>query len=323
MPQIKKRLQKSYRKQSIKLRIHRLNDHRNLLISNSSSMLSPLLPLVQHLLPPFSSPLEFSQVFSIKTVLDPSFNFACLPDSLCSHLLVGSSQMSRLLARTLELADLHGVYYTAAERQGGIFAENFYYSKYSHLVRGFSIRSNVLPFIIAAPDFLEICTPINDCDSGLMVVEVKSAESSMKLRKMKEGLNSLVNLQLQTEMAVFGLKRARLALVKVLDSTKRDYEVFSRCTISYDNFFESNHLDIIRAYIKCVLSKYLRRTFEITLRPTDTQKLIQFYYTNTIENFGKYKLTRLEELRERICPFDSREKKCIVEFKREFKNKYR
>ena len=70
----------------------------------------------------------------------------------CFHLFVGSSQVSRLLDGSLQLKDLHGYAYTWKNRQVGRTSEKLMLDQNPAFIKGFCLQSQLLPFILAAPD---------------------------------------------------------------------------------------------------------------------------------------------------------------------------
>lgn len=102
----------------------------------------------------FLSSYDFVISFVAKFLLDSTSNLGSLPSHICNHLFVGSSLIHLLTTCKLTLADLHGVYYTKFQQIQGRLPKHFFldHNDDDH-VRGFCLRSNILPFIVASLTF--------------------------------------------------------------------------------------------------------------------------------------------------------------------------
>ena len=75
--------------------------------------------------------------------------------SICNHIHIGSASVYKLLRGKLSLADLHGFFHTWQQRREGKMAEDYYLSKNTSAEKISCFRSQILPFLLSSPDFIE------------------------------------------------------------------------------------------------------------------------------------------------------------------------
>ena len=218
---------------------------------------------------------------------------------------------------------LHSIYFTGPCRRRGRLAENFYYSQYGNLHRGFALRSKVFPFLVAAVDFLEEITDQHSTKTRYRLVEIKSADSTPPLKRIQERKKRLVELQIQTAMGIFNIYETLLVLIKVNDIKKQDFEVHSFNKRDYSGFLESHSKEIVCGYVKCILAKYLKTYFGISLTSSETKRMIDVFLQHATVNAEIQKSFNLSEQSGGSASFDATQRGCIESFRDKFKSTYK
>ena len=307
-----------YRKKSSKRRMKQLSEHRKILLLGQTFPTSNVL-LVSALVGHYSFKMDFLKKFSKIIILDSYFDLKRIPKPLCSHLLVGCSLVSHLLTKRLTLARRHVVYYTGDKRRSGKYAEHFYSTKISHATPDFCVRSRKLPFIISSVDMLRKYKS-NDHQTKLEVIEIKSSGKHFILNNLKSDKIKKVITQIQVSLDVFNLEVASLAIIKVSDNKAEPYSTYCVKVYQNEHFLTENRHDLIKGYIKCVFSKYVRKFFGIVLSSFETKEVIQFYIDETEDLKESTAKSTLINLGKRKLKFDRTMRDCVELYKPLFIN---
>lgn len=314
---------RSSRPKSMRNRMKKLLDARNTLLQSSPDFNSLFSFQSLMSLPPFSSSFQFVVFFIQKFILDPCSKPSELPLNFCSHLFVGSSQVFRLLSKSITPIHLHAVYFTSSHRRRGHLAENFYYYKYNNLHRGFAIRSTVLPFLVAAVDFLEEFDDPTTQGKRYRLIEIKSAETTPPLKRILEGKKRQISLQIQSAMGIFGISETRLVLVKANDYKKQNFEIYASDIHQYTGLLEEDCERLIHGYVKCILAKYLKTYFKISLTSNESKKLIQIFLEHAQASARINRPFDFDKVRDNNLSFEKYRRECVESFKDKFKFTYK
>lgn len=158
----------------------------------------------------------------------------------CNHLLIGSSQIKKLLSCRLTPKDTHKIYRSRANRQFGKAAEQAARKKYPQATKSCRV-SQQIPFICSAPDIV-----LDD-----RIIEVKSAD-------IPKEINTNMIFQLLISMEIYGKTIGELhmyhttiddncyktKLLKII-KVKKEVNIFNRNFIEYSCLGYINYLRIL------------------------------------------------------------------------------
>jgi hypothetical protein len=298
-----------YRPSSVKNRSRKLRAHLLSSISNRDSRInSSCLSLATFFVIPLHQ-YDFVIAFIGNILFDPIVSLDKLPSNLCPHFLLSSSIVLDLLNNDLSLYDFHFSSNCFRNRLQGRQTEDYVQSKIPDLLKGWAVRSRLLPFIVAKPDFL-FELPATDKDR-VKLIEVKSAKDWGNTFHLIELKNDRAVAQIQVAMFVFQTTRSKMYVVKV--NQHQDcpmFEILPADEIHYDGFVEKNVNKLILRYAKLILMPYLEYFFEIKLlaweRSNVSKYMNKLYQKRRVEIQASESLAELKQRQLKYCK-DKRE----------------
>ena len=214
-------------------------------------------------LDPPASPSSFLRAFCMRFLFTRKLMERLIPSMFCSHLYISSSLIYSMLTEDNILTRMHGYYYTSEKRFAGELAENFYESTNPQASHPKVRKSNILPFIVATPDFFECQIDPNNQEERI-ITEVKHSCEKKKLNKIIEGQMKSPHIQLKVSMSVFGCTSGRLVLIHQINNPRKNFRIFE--TIYYsnaDDYIEENFELLARTYFQKVITSYFSTEFSI------------------------------------------------------------
>ncbi len=261
-----------YKPSSLKNRVHSLNAKRCQKIADHSPFISNKARILRFFFNIPTRQFDFVKAFISNIIFDYRMSPSNLPNTLCPHFLLSSSQVFDLMSAEISLNDFHFSSNNFANRLQGRQAENYVGERHPKFHKGFAVRSRRLPFIVAKPDYL-LPNPPN-APNTLQVVEVKSAKDWVQVFDLMDLKMPRAVAQVRTAMFVFETLSSQMFVVKVNEIRDHpDFEILHADQISYDGYIEGIIDPLISRYIKLILMPYMSGFFDVKLLPWERSQI--------------------------------------------------
>lgn len=215
--------------------------------------------------------------FFKRLIIDTKFRATLSEHRYCNYLFIGSANVYKLIDRSITLKDNHSYFYTLLPRLKGRVPENDILRQDTSIQKGFCVKSQLIPFIVASPDGLVINK--NDENEELVIVEVKSSPDYSQLDEIEYGYNDQVNYQVQTSIEIFTAKKCVLYL------SHYDPESGDRPSVYKVYFIDhvpvlSLHFDlIIEVYSKNIFIPFLQQEFNVSFEEHSIMEILVLIHT--------------------------------------------
>lgn len=219
-----------------------------------------------------TDPSSFLASFCKRYIFSDIWRENKIPSPYCSHLFISSSLIWALLHNKSMLPLMHGYYYTEKKRNNARFSEYYYHNTNLNVRRAPTKRSQILPFVVANPDFVEGGLTEEE-RVKLAMVEVKHSRRKKDLQRLRYGKNTQAEIQLRTAMSVFGYRYGKLALIYRRPHPQNTFDTYYvREYIDLPDFLEEHYLIIATKYFQKVLLKYIQNEFGLNKTHLDFSK---------------------------------------------------